>query len=75
MRQLHELLWYLAEALTLPRAQPMQDELLVAQETTEGLTRVRCSRRRRPTLPVQTSSVRTCASTNCAVRAFGALCS
>ena len=27
MRQLHELLWYLTEALALPAARPVHDEL------------------------------------------------
>jgi hypothetical protein len=39
MRQLHELLWYLNEALTLPRARPLQRELSVALEETERRTR------------------------------------
>lgn len=39
MRQLHELLWYLSEALTLPAAQPVHAELRAAREKTEGLTR------------------------------------
>jgi hypothetical protein len=39
MRQLHELLWYLTEALTLPRARPLHGELRVALEATELLTR------------------------------------
>lgn len=38
MRQLHELLWYLAEALTLPPARPVHDELRRALEKTEHLT-------------------------------------
>ncbi len=38
MRQLHELLWYLAEALTLPAARPVHRELRAAQEKTERLT-------------------------------------
>jgi uncharacterized protein YjbI with pentapeptide repeats len=38
MRQLHELLWYLGEALTLPRARPMHRELSLAFEETERLT-------------------------------------
>ncbi|MFJ8888301.1 pentapeptide repeat-containing protein [Streptomyces sp. NPDC102402] len=38
MRQLHELLWYLAEALTLPAAAPLHAELRDALETTERLT-------------------------------------
>jgi uncharacterized protein YjbI with pentapeptide repeats len=38
MRQLHELLWYLTEALTLQPAQPLQDELSVALRETERLT-------------------------------------
>ncbi|MFI0773824.1 pentapeptide repeat-containing protein [Streptomyces sp. NPDC021212] len=39
MRQLHELLWYLTEALTLPAARPVHDELRRALRTTEELTR------------------------------------
>ncbi|GII31553.1 pentapeptide repeat-containing protein [Planotetraspora mira] len=38
MRQLHELLWYLAEALTLPPARPVRDDLRKAFEETERLT-------------------------------------
>ncbi|WP_330290341.1 pentapeptide repeat-containing protein [Streptomyces sp. NBC_00576] len=38
MRQLHELLWYLAEALTLPPARPIHGELRRALEKTEHLT-------------------------------------
>jgi uncharacterized protein YjbI with pentapeptide repeats len=39
MRQLHEMLWYLAEALTLPAAEPLQPELEEAYVSTEALTR------------------------------------
>ncbi|MFI0816576.1 pentapeptide repeat-containing protein [Streptomyces sp. NPDC021098] len=39
MRQLHELLWYLTEALALPAARPLRDELRRALRTTERLTR------------------------------------
>ncbi|MEV0697962.1 pentapeptide repeat-containing protein [Saccharopolyspora sp. NPDC050389] len=39
MRQLHELLWYLTEALTLPAAEPVHDDLRKALEDTEALTR------------------------------------
>lgn len=39
MRQLHEMLWYLAEALTLPAAEPMQAELEKAYAATVALTR------------------------------------
>ncbi|MBB2911432.1 uncharacterized protein YjbI with pentapeptide repeats [Streptosporangium becharense] len=39
MRQLHELLWYLAEALTLPPARPIHDEIRLALDETERLTR------------------------------------
>ncbi|MGX1756020.1 pentapeptide repeat-containing protein [Streptomyces lydicus] len=39
MRQLHELLWYLAEALSRPAARPVHAELRAALEKTEGLTR------------------------------------
>jgi uncharacterized protein YjbI with pentapeptide repeats len=39
MRQLHELLWYLAAALALPAASDMHGELRRAQEATEALTR------------------------------------
>jgi uncharacterized protein YjbI with pentapeptide repeats len=38
MRQLHELLWYLAEALTLRPAAPLHGELRRAQDETERLT-------------------------------------
>jgi uncharacterized protein YjbI with pentapeptide repeats len=41
MRQLHELLWYLAEALTLRPARPLHGELSFAFEQTERLTRNR----------------------------------
>lgn len=39
MRQLHELSWYLAEALTLHRARPLHGELRLALDETERLTR------------------------------------
>jgi uncharacterized protein YjbI with pentapeptide repeats len=39
MRQLHELLWYLTEALTLQPARPLHRELDVALDQTERLTR------------------------------------
>ncbi|MFE1962368.1 pentapeptide repeat-containing protein [Streptomyces sp. NPDC059479] len=38
MRQLHELLWYLGEALTLEPARPLYGELRDALDTTERLT-------------------------------------
>jgi uncharacterized protein YjbI with pentapeptide repeats len=38
MRQLHELLWYLSEALTLQSARPLHGELRRALEQTERLT-------------------------------------
>ncbi|WP_307729836.1 pentapeptide repeat-containing protein [Acrocarpospora macrocephala] len=38
MRQLHELLWYLAEALTLDAARPVYGELERAFDATERLT-------------------------------------
>jgi uncharacterized protein YjbI with pentapeptide repeats len=38
MRQLHELLWYLTEALTLQPARPIHDELSLALDETERLT-------------------------------------
>jgi len=38
MRQLHELLWYLTEALTLQPARPLHGELMVALDETERLT-------------------------------------
>lgn len=38
MRQLHELLWYLTEALALEAARPVHDELRVALKKTEQLT-------------------------------------
>ncbi|MPZ84051.1 MAG: pentapeptide repeat-containing protein [Actinophytocola sp.] len=39
MRDLHELLWYLTEALDRPRARPIRGELRRAFEETESLTR------------------------------------
>ncbi|MEU1625264.1 pentapeptide repeat-containing protein [Streptomyces sp. NPDC020096] len=39
MRQLHELLWYLTEALTLPSARPLHGDLRRALENTDRLTR------------------------------------
>ncbi|MER5209887.1 pentapeptide repeat-containing protein [Streptomyces sp. NPDC002838] len=39
VRQLHELLWYLTEALTLPAARPLHADLRRALERTEALTR------------------------------------
>jgi uncharacterized protein YjbI with pentapeptide repeats len=39
MRQLHELLWYLSEALTLEPARPIRGELRVALSQAERLTR------------------------------------
>jgi uncharacterized protein YjbI with pentapeptide repeats len=41
MRQLHELLWYLAEALTLEPARPLHGELGRALDETDRLTRAR----------------------------------
>lgn len=41
MRQLHELLWYLAEALTLEPGRPLRGELGFALDETERLTRTR----------------------------------
>ena len=38
MRQLHELLWYLTEALTLQPARPLHGELRLALDETERLT-------------------------------------
>ncbi|BBI34085.1 hypothetical protein KCTCHS21_34840 [Cohnella abietis] len=38
MRQLHELLWYLTESLTLEAARSIHDELRLALEKTEHLT-------------------------------------
>lgn len=38
VRQLHELLWYLTEALTLPAARPLATDLRRALEATEELT-------------------------------------
>jgi uncharacterized protein YjbI with pentapeptide repeats len=38
MRQLHELLWYLSEALTLRQARPLNGELSLALDETERLT-------------------------------------
>jgi len=40
VRQLHELLWYLTEALTLPAARPVHGELRRALERTEELARL-----------------------------------
>jgi uncharacterized protein YjbI with pentapeptide repeats len=40
MRQVHELLWYLTEALTVPGTEPVRDELRRAVEETEHLTRL-----------------------------------
>lgn len=39
MRQLHELLWYLTEALSLPPARSLHGELSLALKETENLTR------------------------------------
>ena len=39
VRQLHELLWYIAEALTLPAAHDLAPELRAAREETDGLAR------------------------------------
>jgi hypothetical protein len=39
MRQLHELLWYLSQALASPQARPLHGELQLALTATEGLTR------------------------------------
>ncbi|MFF7450088.1 MULTISPECIES: pentapeptide repeat-containing protein [unclassified Streptomyces] len=39
VRQLHELLWYLTEALTLPAARPVHADLRRMLERTEALTR------------------------------------
>jgi uncharacterized protein YjbI with pentapeptide repeats len=39
MRQLHELLWYLSEALTMTRARPVHGDLGRALDATERLTR------------------------------------
>ena len=41
MRQLHELLWYLSEALSSRRARPLHSELKLAIEATERMTRGR----------------------------------
>lgn len=40
MRQLHEFLWYLAEAATLPAAHPLRDELRQAYHDVDGHTRL-----------------------------------
>jgi uncharacterized protein YjbI with pentapeptide repeats len=37
MRQLHELLWYLAEALQIPATRPIRPELRAARDETEAL--------------------------------------
>jgi uncharacterized protein YjbI with pentapeptide repeats len=39
VRQLHELLWYLAEALRLPATRPLHPELRAIRDETEGLAR------------------------------------
>jgi len=39
MRQLHELLWYLSEAMTLQPARPIHDELSATRDEIERLTR------------------------------------
>ncbi|GHH00863.1 pentapeptide repeat-containing protein [Streptomyces lanatus] len=39
VRQLHELLWYLTEALTLPAASPLHPELRELLDATDALTR------------------------------------
>lgn len=39
MRQLQELLWYVTEALGLPRARPVHEELRRARDRIDGLTR------------------------------------
>ncbi|WP_340557928.1 pentapeptide repeat-containing protein [Streptomyces sp. GSL17-111] len=39
MRQLHELLWYVSEALTLPGAAPLHGELRAVRDRVERLTR------------------------------------
>ncbi|MFF3304278.1 pentapeptide repeat-containing protein [Streptomyces sp. NPDC002908] len=44
MRQLHELLWYLTEALSLPAARPIAAELRAALDDTERLTRLPAGR-------------------------------
>jgi hypothetical protein len=38
LRQLHEVLWYLTEALALPAARPLHDELRTAHDRTEAFT-------------------------------------
>lgn len=38
VRQLHELLWYLNEAVAMPQAHPIREELLTAYAETERLT-------------------------------------
>jgi hypothetical protein len=40
MRQLHELLWYLTEALSIPAADVLQDQLAAVLEKTRGFTRL-----------------------------------
>jgi uncharacterized protein YjbI with pentapeptide repeats len=40
MRQIHELLWYLSETLVLETTSPIHDELRLALEETERLTRL-----------------------------------
>jgi hypothetical protein len=39
VRQLHELLWYLAEALALPATRPLHPELRVTRDETDSLAR------------------------------------
>ena len=43
MRQLHELLMYLNEALKLPQAEPLYGELELALQRVDGLTRLEAS--------------------------------
>lgn len=38
MRQLHELLWYLAEALSFPEAEPLHHDIGQARDEVEGVT-------------------------------------
>ena len=40
IRDLHELLWYVSEALTFPAARPLRDDLTAALAETERLTRL-----------------------------------
>lgn len=57
MRQLHEMLWYLAEALTIQAAEPLQPELEKAYAATEALTRTDAEALAKLDLPKHRSGV------------------